>query len=93
MQLGFAMSRYPGDHYIQPAELEAIEDVVVCRRKMQAAARLQESIDDIATTVLLLHVTHDKILNLSMLDLETMQPETPSSSFWEVSSCWLVHEG
>lgn len=84
MQLGFAVAKYPSKHYIDPATLQDIKDSQTRQRTQAAVSRLQQCLDDIALMVLLLHVTHDKILNLSMLNLETMQQETPGADFWKV---------
>lgn len=83
MQLGFAVARYPSKTYLGAAALAAADERQ--RSSMQAAnARLHAALDALGTTNLLLHIVGDKVLQLSTLNLETLQPETPPASFWEV---------
>ncbi|WIA42192.1 hypothetical protein OEZ86_009454 [Tetradesmus obliquus] len=82
MQLGFAVARYPSKTYLGAAALAAADERQ--RSSMQAAnARLHAALDALGTTNLLLHIVGDKVLQLSTLNLETLQPETPPASFWE----------
>jgi hypothetical protein len=84
MQLGFAVARYPSKTYVDAAALAAMTDDAQ-RLLMEAGnARLDAALGALGTTNLLLHMVGDKVLRLSTLNLETLQPETPTASFWEV---------
>jgi hypothetical protein len=85
MQVGFAVARYPYDDYVDAAALAAMRDPEQQRRIQVANDRLQAAHNALGTTFLLLHLVRDKVLHLSTLNLDTMQPETPPASFWEVS--------
>lgn len=89
MELGFALATYPSSSYMDPVELEALPDSSLQQRKQAANVRLQQTLDDYSAIIFLLHVSHDKVLNLSLLDLETLQPETPTASYWQVSEACI----
>jgi hypothetical protein len=84
MQLGFAVARYPSKMYVDAAALAAITDE---RQRVHIEAsntRLNEALGALGTTNLLLHIVGDKVLRLSTLNLETLEPEAPPANFWEV---------
>jgi hypothetical protein len=87
MQLGFAVARYPCKSYMDAAAVAAAEDdrqrlsLEAANTRLHAAL---DKLDKLGTTNLLLHNVGDKVLRLSTLNLETLQPETPPASFWEV---------
>lgn len=83
MEIGFAIARYPGTSYM---DADSIEDPQVQAKQEAANRRLQAAVDAYFTMVHLLHLTQEKVLHLSLLDLEAMQPETPSAGFWQVSN-------
>jgi hypothetical protein len=83
MRVGFAVARYPSNSYIDAAAA-ALEDAAQQHWIQLANERLQAAHNALGTTFLLLHLVRDKVLTLSTLNLETLQPETPPGSFWEV---------
>jgi hypothetical protein len=89
MQVGFAIARYPSNTYLDAAALEAVTDEQQRRRMEAGNTRLNAALGALGTTNLLLHIVGDKVLRLSTLNLETLQPETPPGSFWEVRSVML----
>jgi hypothetical protein len=84
VQLGFAIARYPSKTYVDAAALAAIKDDKQRLRMEAGNARLNEALGALGTTNLLLHIVGDKVLRLSTLNLETLEPETPPANFWEV---------
>jgi hypothetical protein len=87
MQLSLAVAKYPKQRYITPDEVDAISDTPTRERHCAANERLQAALDSYINLVNLLHTTGDKVLNLNLLNLETMQPETPETALWEVRGC------
>lgn len=85
MELGFAVATYPASSYIHA---EGITDQQARAKQQEANNRLQAALDSFFSLVNLLHLTQDKVLNLSLLNLTTMQPEMPSAGYWQVSGGW-----
>jgi hypothetical protein len=90
MRLSLAVAKYPEKRYITPEAVDAIRDATTRERHYEANERLQAALDSYINLVNLLHTTGDKVLNLSLLNLETMQLETPDTSLWEVCLYCLV---
>jgi hypothetical protein len=96
MQLGFAIALYPSKTYLDAAALAAAKDERQ-RRSMEAAnKRLHAALNSLGTTNLLLHIVGDKVLQLSTLNLDTLQLEAPHDGFWEVrnaAACFMKCKG
>jgi hypothetical protein len=84
MKLSLVVAKYPEKHYVTAEAAAAIPEAAKRERHLAANERLQAALDTYMNLVNLLHTTGDKVLNLSLLNLETMQPETPDTALWEV---------
>ncbi|WIA42389.1 hypothetical protein OEZ86_008392 [Tetradesmus obliquus] len=83
MKLSLAVVKYPAKHYITQEAADALPDASQRSRQHAANAKLQAALDAYMNLVNLLHTIGDKVLDLSLLNTETMQPETPDTAFWE----------
>ncbi|WIA21749.1 hypothetical protein OEZ85_000912 [Tetradesmus obliquus] len=84
MELGFAVARYAHPSYMPPAAVAALEDPEQQQLMQRCSEQLHAAINALGRTILLLHVVRDKVLNMSTLNLETLQVEAPPDNFWEV---------
>jgi hypothetical protein len=84
MRLSLVVAKYPDKRYLTPEAINAISDAAKRERYIAANERLQAALDSYINLVNLLHTTGDKVLNLSLLNLENLKPETPDTSLWEV---------
>uniref|UniRef100_A0A383VQU8 Uncharacterized protein n=1 Tax=Tetradesmus obliquus TaxID=3088 RepID=A0A383VQU8_TETOB len=84
MELGFAVARYAHPSYMPPAAVAALEDPEQQQLMQRCNEQLHAATNALGRTVLLLHVVRDKVLNMSTLNLETLQVEAPPDNFWEV---------
>uniref|UniRef100_A0A383VU14 Uncharacterized protein n=1 Tax=Tetradesmus obliquus TaxID=3088 RepID=A0A383VU14_TETOB len=83
MELGFAVARYAHPSYMPPAAVAALEDPEQQQLMQRCNEQLHAATNALGRTVLLLHVVRDKVLNMSTLNLETLQVEAPPDNFWE----------
>ncbi|WIA21748.1 hypothetical protein OEZ85_000912 [Tetradesmus obliquus] len=83
MELGFAVARYAHPSYMPPAAVAALEDPEQQQLMQRCSEQLHAAINALGRTILLLHVVRDKVLNMSTLNLETLQVEAPPDNFWE----------
>jgi hypothetical protein len=91
LKLGLAIAKYPAKHCTTPEAAKAITDATQRDRQQATNARLQKALDAYMNLVNLLHTTGDKVLDLSLINTETMKPETPNTpntAFWEMG--WVL---
>jgi hypothetical protein len=93
MKLSLAIAKYPAKHYVTAEAIAAIQDDSKRDRQIAANERLQEALDAYMNLVNLLHTTGDKVLDLSLLNTETMRTEAPDTTFWEVRLLIFVYNG